>query len=420
MLSFQGEYSYNHSYMERFFAPFAHTFSIPPGVRMITTVTSIRWIGWGFAETLIPVFLFMFSGSYAETGLLRSAYDITYILALPIVGMFADRIRGTTLIAIGISLYLGIGLGYYLAGATGMVLFVVLARLLNGVGYALDSVGRETYFRRHTSPNRMATIFGYFDSVANFWWIMAALIGILLVRSFEIHELLFLIAPTAALALGIVLRFRHKDKSEVFSETQKKSNYQELFSEIASWNWRVKLLTTLNFFVAFCGAVVAFFLPIEVFTEGAGFVPVIVLGVITTLPALFGVALGKWFDRVGTRTFGYGLIAFATLLTGLGLATGYIVQILIASLIGVVLELLYVGSNELVTVYTNPEHFGRASGLMRSITNIGGMTGPLAAGIVIDAWGNSAAYFCLALIMLALAAGFTLVNRFLKKSHAPS
>ena len=54
---------------------------IPYGIRLITKVTSIRWFGWGFAETLIPVLLFSYGNSFAEAGLLKASVDITFILS---------------------------------------------------------------------------------------------------------------------------------------------------------------------------------------------------------------------------------------------------------------------------------------------------------------------------------------------------
>ena len=142
---------------------------IPIGVRVLTFATSIRWIGWGFAESLIPIFLFSFGHSHANAGILKSFYDIAFIIALPLIGVLADRMRGTTLILIGLGLYVFVGTGYLLAGITGLVIFIVIARFFNGIGYAFDSVGRETYFRRHTPKEKLATVFGYFDSFASFW-----------------------------------------------------------------------------------------------------------------------------------------------------------------------------------------------------------------------------------------------------------
>lgn len=393
------------------------TDDIPLGVRILTLVTSIRWFGWGFAESLLPVFLYSFVGSYAQAGLLRSVHDVAFIVSLPLIGMAADRMRSTVIVLAGLALYLLVGTGYLFAGLTGLAIFVVIARFVNGIGYALDSVGRETYFRRHTEPSRLATVFGYFDTVADFWWIAAAILGIVLIRYVQIHWLLFLITPTTLISLVILSRFSRRERrrgTEVVTPAQRNARYRDLLREFGTWDWRLRLLTVFNFFVSFTGSVVMFFLPIQMYNEGSGLVPVIVVGVITTIPALFGWVLGDLFDRKGIRVFGYGLLAFAVMLTGLGFLSGYLWQTIIAFLVGIVLELLSVGSNELVTVYANPEHFGRVDGMTRSLIDIGGMVGPLVVGIVVDAWGIHVALFGLAFLVLALAGAFVVASRFMK------
>jgi MFS family permease len=385
------------------------------GVRVLTWVTAIRWIGWGLAESLLPVFLFTFSSTYAQTGLLRSSYDIAYILSLPIIGVLADRMRGTTLILIGLSLYFIVGTGYLLAGLTGMAIFIVIARFVNGIGYGMDAVGRETYLRRHASVQKLASVFGYFDTVTNFWWMLAAIGGIFLVKFVPIHWLLFMIVPTVAISLLIIVRFRRSEPMETFSSGQQNAHYRDLVKEMVAWDGKLKALVTMNFFVSFAYAVVSFFIPIQLYIEGAGYTPIILMGVISAIPPLFGWMLGEWFDRRGVRTFGYGLLLYGILIAMLGFISGYWWQVAIVFFIGVVIELLVVGSNELATTYTNPEHFGRVDGMMRSIATIGGMTGPLIMGIVMDAWGNQVAYPVLALIVFALTVVFMIMARI---SHA--
>ena len=101
---------------------------ISKGTRILTIATSIRWVGWGVTETLIPIFIFSFVANYAQAGLLKSAYEIALILTLPLAGILADRIKPTTLILVGLSLYVIVGTSYLLAGLTGLVIFVVIAR----------------------------------------------------------------------------------------------------------------------------------------------------------------------------------------------------------------------------------------------------------------------------------------------------
>jgi len=389
--------------------PFFSSKEIPYGIRLLTTATSIRWFGWGFAETLIPVLLFSFGNSFADAGLLKASLDITFILTLPIIGIFADKVRATTLILIGAFLYLFVGLGYFLTGITGMVIFIVIARLINGVSWGLDVVGRETYFRRHIHENNAATVFGYFDTMANFWWIVAAIIGIFLVKYFSITTLLFMITPFSFISLLVILKFRRKEENIHVVKTQKFSI--SLLKEIKDWSLMLKSIVGFNFLIAFTGAVVVFFLPIEVYKEGGSLTLVILMGIAYILPSLTGWGLGRLFDTKGYKILGTSLIVFALLLLSLSFFTSFFWRIAIMFIISMILELISVGSNELITVYAKPEHFGRVEGIMKSITTIGDMMGPLVVGILMDITSASSAYISLAAVIFSLAIIFKVLEK---------
>lgn len=384
---------------------------IPLGSRLITTITAIRWAGWGFAETLIPILIYSLTSTFTQAGLVRSVYDIIFIIILPIVGILADKIKSTTIILMGLFIYLFVGTSYLLAGTTGLIIFIVIARGLNGVSYALDSVGRETYFRRHTPTSKIATVFGYFDTVANLWWIVAALLGIILIKYFSIHWLLFLIVPTSLISLVVLWVFRKRENLLVPTKSLTHENKFKNFKEIKDWNPALKSLIIFNFFISCASSVVAFFLPIEVYREGGSLVLVIVMGIVTTIPTLFGWMFGKWFDINGSKLFGYGLISFATLLLSLVFFHSYLWQLMVSFLIGVILELLSVGNNELVTVHANPEHFGKIGGIIRSISNIGSIVGPLAVGVLMDSYGIDSGYMALSAIIFLLFVIFSLIKK---------
>lgn len=382
---------------------------IPRGVQIVTFVTSVRWFGWGFAEALIPVLLFSFGNSFAEAGLLKASIDITFILALPFIGMFADKIRATTLILIGAFLYLFVGLGYFLSGVTGMVIFLVLARLINGVSWGLDVVGRETYIRRHVEKSSVATAFGYFDTVANFWWVVSAVMGIFLVKYFSITMLLFLITPFSFISLLILTKFRKKE--EKVHALRKRGFEVNFLREIKEWNLMLKSLLGFNFLISFTGAVIIFFLPIETYKEGGSLTLVILMGIAYILPSLTGWSLGRFFDKRGYRTLGVGLVALALLLLSLAFFTSFFWRIALMLVISMTLELISVGSNELITVAAKPEHFGRVDGVMKSVSTVGEMVGPVVVGFLIDFTSAGSAYISLSAIIFSLAVIFKVLDR---------
>ena len=393
------------TYLKSFF----NAKEIPDDIRLMTTATGIRWFGWGFAEALIPVLIFSFGNSFAEAGLIKASVDITFIMALPIIGMFADKIKSTTLIAIGLCLYLLVGFSYFMVGVTGMVIFIVIARLINGLSWGLDVVGRETYFRRHVNKKRVATAFGYFDTVADFWWIASAVMGIFLVRYFSITTLLFLITPTSFISLLIILKLRKKEK-KIQVVKEEKSSINPL-KEISDWSLMLKSIGCFNFLIAFAASVVAFFLPIETYKEGGSLTMVILIGIVSTLPTLSGWSLGKFFDAKGYKMLGTSLVTFSLLLMALSFLTSFWWRMVIMFIISLTLELISVGSNELITASAKPQHFGRVDGIMKSFASIGGMIGPFFVGILIDKTNMANAYISLAIVIFSLAVIFKTLDK---------
>lgn len=222
---------------------------IPDGVRIISYATAIRWVGWGFVEALIPVFMYSFSKNYLTTALIYSSYWLFFLLALPFVGVFADKISCRWLIIGALILYPFVGLGYFLAGALGIVAFIVIARMINGVAWAMDSVGRDTYFRRYADHRYISGVFGYFSSIANFWWIIALLSSLVLLKFVDLHWLFLGITFTAIIASGLVFSKLKPDRQKnSFSKILMSGNIlSNIWKEIKDSTKAVRILSVFFF-----------------------------------------------------------------------------------------------------------------------------------------------------------------------------
>ncbi|MDE1875153.1 MAG: MFS transporter, partial [Patescibacteria group bacterium] len=244
---------------------------LPYGVRVMAWMRAVRWIGWGLGETLIPVFIIAFSKTFAEAGLFSSTVEIASLVSLPIIGLWADKISAKRLILVSLLLYPLVGVSYFFAGALGMALFVVIARLSNGFIWELENIGIETYYRRLVDRDHIATSFGYVDTWAHVAWIGAALVGMLLVAYVPIYVLLFGIAPFALIAYFIARR-APGDAPESAAEEKKISligSYGRAISEWRTWNGHLQLLGILVFFSSIVSSLMYFFVPIDAYLDGA-------------------------------------------------------------------------------------------------------------------------------------------------------
>ena len=391
-----------------------HPWPLPYAVRLIAWIRAIRWFGWGFGESLIPVFIFLFAHTFAEAGLLRSVYEIVSLAALPVIGVWADRISAKGLILLALALYPFVGVAYFLAGLFGVALFIVLARAVNGITWELENIGVDTYYRRTASHTNISTSFGYIDTWSHFAWIVAALIGMLLVRFVPVHYLLFVIAPTSVISYLIALRIPKDKVRGVISEPRPSflRSYASALREWRTWDSQLWLLGGLVFFSGIVNALMWFFIPIDAYLEGTNLSLVVLLTVVGAVPSLLGYSLGRVADTKNKYSLiVFGLLCVALVMVGLGIFPQYIFKLIGSFLLGIVLELLFVVRGNLITFLGPSETFGRRGSAFESIVILGDLIAPLILGISLDVLGFSNVAYLVAAIALVLCLVYRVGNK---------
>ncbi len=354
-------------------------------VRTIALARTVRWIGWGFGEPLLPVFIALFAATFAEAGLIRSVYDLVTLLALPVVGKLADKYPARTLILVALILYPLIGIGYFLAGVTGFALFIVATRLLNGAVWAVESVGVDTYYRRMTPANEIGSAFGYIDMLANLGWMLAALASIWLSVFIPIHWLLLAITPFALAAFFIARKVSPDTIAIPVPQPLTRLPLQKLFSRFKKWGARMYLLGTLVFLTDILSTLSSFFVPIYIYQETGSATEAIVIAIISAVPSLFGFQLGKLVDTAGEKK----VLAIGLAMVVMSLLTAYyydewLVLLLIVFVIEVALELFTLAQKSYVTKFSPPALWGEQGSTMHAIGVLGGIIGPVIIGISFD------------------------------------
>lgn len=392
---------------------------LPRGIKLVAWSRMVRWIGWGFGEALIPIFIFTFSHTFAEAGLFRSVVDVTGLLMLPIVGMWVDRTSARRLILISLLIYPLVGVSYFLAGAFSLAIFIVIARAVNGIVWQMEDVGVSTYYRRLSPRGIISSAFGFIDTWSNLGWILAALIGIALLPVVPIHMLLLAIAPFAIFAFFFA---RRAPRDHVAKEQDASSGsfgimapYKEALLQCRSWGSHLWLLCALSVFEGIIGVLMWFFIPIDAYAQGAQPAFVVLLSVIATIPSLFGYAFGKIADR-GNKYFllSAGLVGVGLVMAGLALFPGYGFKMVASFLLGVLLEFFSVIERGLITTLGTPETYGERQGAFDSLTTLASLASPLLVGVMLDELG-----FAHAAIVFAGIAIFFAINYFLLRKRTP-
>ncbi|HEU5114295.1 MAG TPA: MFS transporter [Candidatus Paceibacterota bacterium] len=396
---------------------------LPKGVRILAWARAVRWVGWGFGEALIPVFILAFSKTFAEAGLINSTVEIASLLALPVIGMWADRISAKKLILISLLFYPLVGVSYFFAGAFGLAIFVVIARVANGFTWELENIGIETYYRRTVDKSHVATSFGYVDTWAHVAWIGASLAGMVLVAFIPIYGLLFAIAPFSVIAYFLAVKApadlpKGKDENSAKKSTFLGS-YGSAIAEWRTWNRHLQLLSALVLLSSMVNSLMYFFLPIDAYLDGANLPMVVLITVFGSIPALFGYKLGKLADAGNKYSLiSGGLVGIAAIAVGLIVFPQYWFKLVAIFLLGVILELFYVIESSLVTTLGPRETYGIRGSVFEGVVNFGDMSAPLILGVLFDVIGFSGTVGILAGGAMAFAFAYAYASRIRKNPAA--
>jgi MFS family permease len=382
--------------------------SIPVGIKRMTFARGFRWLGWGLCETLIPVLIFSFANSYVEAGIFRSIYDIVYLLALPFIGILADRTPAKYILLFALAIYPLIGISYFLAGALGLAFPIIIARIINGVAWCCDNVGANTYLRRYASRFHLGKSFGYLESLPNLFWMLAALASIPLLKLFPIHYLFLAIVPTSLFA-SFLLRRLPVDSVRTEKAVTKKYRVSDLLQSLKNarrFPNEVWVLAWLAFFVGCIEVLGTFFLPLFVYNDGGSLSQVVLISVVFAVPSACAFWIGKSIDNFQKkRVIVIALILMAGLLGILSGISNYLFQTIGILILGILLLSVDLSIQSLTTIVAGEGRYGRIGGIMLGANTLGSIFAPIAVGLIADDSGMQTTFIVLGIIAFVTAGG---------------
>lgn len=380
------------------------------GLKLFAWARAIRWTGWGFGESLIPVFLFMFTATYLEVGIFRSIYEIAMIATLPVAGMWADRISARKVALFAFLLYPLVGLGYFFAGLFGLSICILFARALNGFLYAIEGVSINTYYRRTSHYSRIGESFGYIDTISNLAWIIAALIGAALVTTIPIYFLLLFTVPFSIFAYFVAKRAPTDSptKQEVANATNSFVHaYKGIIREWKQWSLESWVLSLLILFLGLIEVLMWFFVPIDAYTSGVKTSLVVLIMVVGALPALFNNVLGKATDALNNYfLIGIGLFSIASMMVLMYFFPSFEFKLAASFIISLILNLFSLVQRKMITVLGNEHSYGTRDSAFSVIATLGDVLAPLVVGITMDALGFGITAIGIAVIACVFGIGY--------------
>jgi len=379
-------------------------------VKLVSWSTAILWFGWGFGETLIPIFLYQFASGYLEAGLLKSIYEIAALLLLPIAGYFANKVSVKKFLIIAIILYFLVSINYFLAGLMACVWFIVIARVLDGIAWPLACISRESYIFHYTAKSKIARAFGYFDTVSILGWTLSVAASFFLVAHFEIHELLLFIAPASIISLIVVLFLPSRKPKTVRKLKFNFKAYGAMFKELRSWPKRLRTLIISSFLISFVWGSFFFFIPIEVWQADSDLKKIILLAVFYSLPGIFATFIGKGIDVIrANRGLLFSLLGLIIVILLSVTWVGYGWRLIALLLVGIFVEAVSLSRRQLMANFNVEDNFVLAksrfnveemNAVLEEVISLGGFAGIIMVGFLVDFINLEFALSILAFILI--------------------
>jgi len=359
--------------------------NIPPEIKTITWYTSIFYFWRWFAEAFIPIFLFSFVGSYAETWILKSVYDIAFFISAPIVGYLADRISTRKIILIWLCFYPLISLNYFFAGVTSIAAFIVIARILNGVGYSLMWIGRETYIY-HYAKWKIAASVWFFDSLVNRSRIGSLLISMILIKRVPLHFLFLAIIPWSIFAFIIARRL-----PEIEREPRKFHInfriYKDIFKDIKTWKPKLRILMFLGVLTTMVFTAFLFFVPIEIYQNSHNLWQIALFAIISAIPEGLWLVFGRKIDVDHGRWFIVSCIVIIALLVASLFLSQFRWYLIVIFVLWIAMEVIALERSKLIARYGEAESYGNINWIKATLDEwLWTILGPVIIGICIDIW----------------------------------
>lgn len=161
---------------------------------------------------LITGFTGSLGGSAALMGLVGGLMTACSMCCRPVAGNLSDRVSKARLSSLGCILLAVASLGYTLAKSP---LLVIIARIINGVGYACCSVCMSTWVSNLLPPEKIGSGMGIYGVVIALGNAVAPSLGIALYQHFGYRVPFFISIFSALIALLIVNLVHDKGEAQV-------------------------------------------------------------------------------------------------------------------------------------------------------------------------------------------------------------
>ncbi len=364
---------------------------------MLGVIAFFVMLGFGVVVPVLPVYVRSFGVGYLEVGAVVSAFAVMRLVANPFVGRLIDLLGERVVLAVGIGI---VALSSALVGLADNYPAVLLLRGAGGIGSAMFSVAAMTLLLATTDPALRGRAVGFYQGGFLIGGMAGPAVGGLL-SGISLHAPFFFYAATLVVAGAVgfaLLKRRTRDPDAVpepprpFRQVLRDRGYQSALLASLAQGWSAMGVRS-------------------------ALVPVLVVEVLHEKPAVTGVAFavaavaqtlalapaGRFVDTVGRKPAIIGAFAVGALvMIAIPLVSSIWLLIALLSVYGVAAAFMGTAPAAAVGDAAGARG-GQPVAVFQAVADAGAIVGPLAAGLLVDAFGYEAAFASAAILMGAAA-----------------
>ncbi len=338
------------------------------------------------------------TGSLALTGIIFSLWGIVRLIIDIPIGCLCDKFNPKKILNLSLSLYAFVLLFY---GLVNDIYSLFIVRILNSIAGSLLWVSGWVILRTVSKSAHREENMGVFYSLQSIGSLIGPVIGALLIILFSWQYPFFV--GCIIIVIALLFNIKYVSFPKVARRKQNlitliKNGFIE-FKEFGRAGAGLALTIIILFVVI---SLSVDFLPLYyeniLNIQEIGFLLAIGVGL---PPVILSIPAGIFGDKYGRRNaliLGFIFTIFG--LSFLAFSNTFLLALLSVLILNIGFTFLLPTINTLVSDFARDKNYGDISGIAESIKDIGGIIGPLSAGILFQTIGFSKAYIIAAAISL--------------------
>lgn len=349
---------------------------MPAGFWTIWTTVALDLVGFGIVVPILGRYAERFGANGFQVGLLFASFSLAQMVFAPVLGRVSDRVGRKPVIIFSL---VGTAVGCFVTGAAGALWVLFLGRIIDGASGASVAVAQGA-IADIAPPERRAQLLGMLGAAFGVGFVVGPALGGLAALGGP-HVPFYVAGTIAAVnAVAAVIRLP-ETRPEAREERPARGSRAALTPDLRRYAV-VGLLSTLGF----AGFEATFSLwGAETFSLTEGSTALVFLFVGALLVLVQGMLIGRLTASFGSRRLlRAGLAVVAAGMVTLASTSTWPVLFVALTFIAFGQGVAVPSGTALVTEAAPVERRGEALGYQQSVTALGRVAGPVAAGLLFD------------------------------------